>query len=79
MFNDGGIFNPSLINIQEKLIGVYSIIADCYRNGGKLLIAGNGGLAADAEHIVGELMKSFVLERKIDQDVSEKLVSMDAN
>lgn len=69
---------PSLINIQEKLIGVYSIIADCYRNGGKLLIAGNGGSAADAEHIVGELMKSFVLERKIDQDVSEKLVSMDA-
>ncbi|MGM9682727.1 MAG: SIS domain-containing protein, partial [Eubacteriales bacterium] len=69
---------PSLLNIQEELIGVYSIIVDCYRNGGKLLIAGNGGSAADAEHIVGELMKSFVLERKIDQDVSEKLVSMDA-
>lgn len=69
---------PSLLNIQEELIGVYSIIVDCYRNGGKLLIAGNGGSAADAEHIVGELMKSFVLERKIDQDVSEKLVSMNA-
>ena len=36
-----------------------SVFENCYVNGGKLLIAGNGGSAADAEHIAGELMKRF--------------------
>ena len=36
---------------------------ECYENGGKLLVAGNGGSAADAEHIVGELMKGFKMPR----------------
>lgn len=43
-------------------------------NGGKLLVAGNGGSAADAEHIVGELMKGFKLPRKPEADFAEKLV-----
>ncbi len=38
----------------------YKILETCYENGGKLLIAGNGGSAADSDHIVGELMKGFV-------------------
>ena len=51
---------------------------ECYSSGGKLLIAGNGGSAADSEHIVGELMKGFKLTRKIDNDYSDKLISVDA-
>ena len=49
-----------------------------YAEGGKLLVAGNGGSAADSEHIVGELMKSFKLPRKPDADFSEKLKAVDA-
>ncbi len=70
---------PSLEYIKTEIATAYSIIADCYKNGGKLLIAGNGGSAADAEHIVGELMKSFVLERKIEQTFSERLISIDSD
>jgi D-sedoheptulose 7-phosphate isomerase len=43
----------------------FMILKDCYNAGGKLLICGNGGSAADSEHIVGELMKGFKLKREI--------------
>lgn len=68
---------PILEGVKKEIEAAYSIIAECYQNGGKLLIAGNGGSAADAEHIVGELMKSFVLPRKIEQDFSQRLISAD--
>lgn len=68
---------PILGRIKNDIATAYSIIADCYQNGGKLLVAGNGGSAADAEHIVGELMKAFVLERKVKQDFADKLISID--
>ena len=55
----------------------YEIIKQSYKNGGKLLIAGNGGSAADAEHIVGELMKGFVKSRKLSKTFVEKLKSID--
>ena len=48
---------PILERVREDIDVVYGILERCYENGGKLLIAGNGGSAADAEHIVGELMK----------------------
>lgn len=69
---------PILKCVKNEIATAYSIIADCYENGGKLLIAGNGGSAADAEHIVGELMKSFVLERKVEHNFAEKLISVDS-
>lgn len=68
---------PILVGIKDDIAKAYTMIEDCYQNGGKLLVAGNGGSAADAEHIVGELMKAFVLERKIEQDFAEKLMSSD--
>lgn len=68
---------PIFDSIKNEIATAYSLIADCYKNGGKLLIAGNGGSAADAEHIVGELMKSFVLERKIDKEFANNLISID--
>lgn len=69
---------PILVGVKDDIAKAYVMISDCYQNGGKLLIAGNGGSAADAEHIVGELMKSFVLDRKIKQDFAEKLMSSDS-
>lgn len=68
------IFKP----IKKNIIEAYTIIEKCYTRGGKLLIAGNGGSAADAEHIVGELMKAFVLPRKIEGDYAEALLNADS-
>ncbi|MFR9159594.1 MAG: SIS domain-containing protein [Ruthenibacterium lactatiformans] len=45
----------------------------CYQNGGKLLVCGNGGSASDSLHIVGELMKGFVLPRKLDENMQKRL------
>ena len=67
---------PQLSCIANDLYSCYSIIADCYKKGGKLLIAGNGGSAADAEHIVGELMKGFKLQRKEDEAFASRLCDL---
>lgn len=65
---------PALESVKKEIIEAYFLLAESYKNGGKLLVAGNGGSAADAEHIVGELMKSFKLPRKLDIDFTDKLV-----
>lgn len=56
---------PALTVCRESILETHKMLTECYRNGGKLLIAGNGGSAADSEHIVGELMKSFRFNRRI--------------
>jgi D-sedoheptulose 7-phosphate isomerase len=61
--------NPILPEIEKALV----LITGCYRNGGKVLVCGNGGSCADADHIVGELMKSFILPRPLDDDLRLKL------
>lgn len=65
---------PSLESVKESIIKAYLLMEECYLNGGKILIAGNGGSAADAEHIVGELMKGFKMPRKPTQEFADKLV-----
>ena len=50
---------------------------DAYAHGNKLLVAGNGGSAADSEHIVGELMKGFVLPREPEDSFSKRLLEED--
>ena len=66
---------PELSGEKKEISEAYQILENCYAKGGKLLVAGNGGSAADAEHIVGELMKGFKLPRKPDADFAEKLVA----
>ena len=66
---------PALKPIKDDIRNAYQAIEDTYKNGGKLLCAGNGGSCADSEHIVGELMKSFKVKRKIDGRLSENLCS----
>ena len=67
---------PALIAVRAELEEAFYAIYNCYRSGGKLLICGNGGSAADSEHIVGELMKSFKMKRPIDCAVAERLREM---
>ena len=64
---------PHLEICRQSIVDAYRIIKTCYMENGKLLICGNGGSAADSEHIVGELMKGFLLKRRPDQEMIEKL------
>lgn len=66
---------PSLDFVKDDIVAAYLLMEETYENGGKLLVAGNGGSAADAEHIVGELMKGFKLSRKPEADFAERLVA----
>lgn len=68
---------PMLVDSREEIIEGYCILKRCYKDGGKLLIAGNGGSSADANHIVGELMKGFCLSRNISKKLEEKLCEVD--
>lgn len=68
---------PSLETCRESIIDAYQIMEDCYSHDGKLLIAGNGGSAADSEHIAGELMKRFETPRPVPAEFAEKLKAVD--
>ena len=64
---------PQLSVAKNDILNAYLLLENAYKNGNKLLICGNGGSAADSEHIVGELMKKFKKERPIKQDVYNEL------
>lgn len=64
---------PALACVKEEIKKSYELLEACYEDGGKLLIAGNGGSCADAEHIVGELMKGFVKRRSVSDEFKEAL------
>lgn len=66
---------PVLNSVKDEIVEAYFLLVESYKNEGKLLIAGNGGSAADAEHIVGELMKGFKLPRKLNENFTDKLIS----
>ena len=68
---------PILEPCKESIAKAYDIMEEAYSNGRKLLVAGNGGSAADSEHIVGELMKEFKLKRKIYAAQAERLKKID--
>ena len=59
---------PQLWECEKAVKEAVNVICDMHNNEGKLLLCGNGGSAADCEHISGELMKDFLLERKTDTD-----------
>ncbi len=50
-------------NQGDILVSFAQSIVDCFNNGGKLLICGNGGSAADSQHIAAEFVGRFVMER----------------
>lgn len=68
---------PVLETIRQQILDAYQMIETCYEHGGKLLIAGNGGSCADAEHIVGELMKGFKKRRPVSDEMRERLCAED--
>lgn len=63
--------------IKSNIDLAIEAIINCYKNGNKVLIAGNGGSACDSEHIAGELLKSFVKKRPIKEEIRKELLSME--
>ena len=68
---------PELESCRDSIVAAYLIMEECYERDGKLLIAGNGGSAADSEHIAGELMKRFKIPRPVPSDIADKLMDID--
>ena len=65
---------PNLTNCKESIEKSADMIINTYENGGKILVCGNGGSAADCEHIVGELMKGFLSHREVtDERIPEDI------
>ena len=68
---------PELAVCQDDIVGAYKILESAYANGRKLLVCGNGGSAADSEHVVGELMKEFKLKRKVFANQADAMKAID--
>jgi D-sedoheptulose 7-phosphate isomerase len=64
---------PALQTCESDLVAAFDLLTRAFHNGNKLLICGNGGSAADSEHIVAELMKGFLRRRPIGAADAAKL------
>lgn len=68
---------PILEECRQSIVDAYLVMEEAYEGDHKLLIAGNGGSAADSEHIAGELMKRFKTPRPVTLEIAEKLKAID--
>lgn len=64
---------PELTDIEERLAAAVDLLVRAFRTDHRLLVCGNGGSAGDAEHIVGELVKGFLLPRPLGNDLAGRL------
>lgn len=62
---------PCLQVCRDSIQQTYELLARSFEGGGRLYVCGNGGSASDALHIVGELVKSFVIKRSLDGEFIE--------
>ena len=64
---------PQLAGCRDEVVAAFELLRTSLQAGGKVLTCGNGGSAADAEHVVGELVKSFRRRRAVDSSVLARL------
>ena len=64
---------PALSECSTDIQQAFDILLSCYKANGKVLVCGNGGSAADADHIVGELLNKFKKKRKLDPTIAAQL------
>ena len=64
---------PELTKCERDIMEAFRLMQDCYKQRGLIMTCGNGGSAADAGHIVGELMKGFKLKRPLTDNERETL------
>ena len=70
---------PKLCCCKDSIIDAYKLIEDSYMTDHKLLAVGNGGSSCDASHIVGELMKSFMIPRPCCKEFTDKILKIDSD
>jgi phosphoheptose isomerase len=68
---------PDLAGCRPAIEQAHALLHGCFAGGGKLLLCGNGGSAADCEHIVGELMKGFLRPRPAPEELRQALRALD--
>lgn len=64
---------PKLIGCREAILTAADLLIGTFRQGGTLFTCGNGGSAADADHIVGELAKGFLRKRPLPAGLRDAL------
>lgn len=64
---------PTLNSIENELKAAFISLCECFAGSGTLYLCGNGGSAADAEHIIGELMQPYKMDRPVDEGFRAKL------
>jgi len=70
--------HPPLSACASEIEAAFRALSECYASGGKLMVCGNGGSAADADHIVGELMKGYLKARPLPEDLRVRLRAADS-
>lgn len=68
---------PSLDSCKKEILAAYNILLDAIKNNKTVFVAGNGGSSADADHIVGELVKGFYNAKPVDAELIKKLEKID--
>lgn len=66
--------HPNLASLAPALEESSRMICEAFSGNGRLYVCGNGGSAADSDHIVGELMKGFVLKREVKASFREEMI-----
>ncbi len=71
--------HPALADMGPQLAACIERLTDCFAAGGQLLACGNGGSCADADHIVGELVKAFRIRRPLDTPLAQRFQEQGAD
>lgn len=64
---------PELASLQAEIALATNAVIASYQSGGKVLLVGNGGSAADAEHVAGEFLKGFISKRPPNEQEAARL------
>ncbi|MBQ3638861.1 MAG: SIS domain-containing protein [Clostridia bacterium] len=66
---------PKLVGCRDSILDAAALLETTFRSGGTLYTCGNGGSAADADHIVGELAKGFLKKRPVPESLKNALAA----
>lgn len=65
--------DDSFSEISDDFLSAYFCLSSTFKNGNTVFVCGNGGSASDAEHLVAELIKSYLKDRPIEESLAKKL------
>ncbi|MFT6069159.1 MAG: D-sedoheptulose 7-phosphate isomerase [Bacteriovoracaceae bacterium] len=71
--------HPKLESCRDSIEKSLTILIESFEKKGKLMVMGNGGSSADAEHMCGELTKGFLLKRPLTEENKKKFSNIDSS